>query len=76
MNVRLRADDFRILEAGAILDESSVAEYVKPMIDGLIESLRTDPAVADFLRLRAEVAAKKAGKLTSLEKRRQHGEGA
>jgi hypothetical protein len=75
VNVRLPADDFRVLEAGAILEAASVAEYVKPMLDSAIRELRNDPAVLNFLRMRAERAAQKEGTLTPLAGRRRRDEG-
>jgi uncharacterized protein (DUF1778 family) len=74
LNIRLDIDDYRVLDAAAWLDDTSVAEFVRPALSRLIIELRRDPEVSKAIRLRTERAARKEGKLTSLHDRRDAGE--
>ena len=60
-----------MIEAAAILDGESVAEFLKPLFDEVAARAREDEDVQDFLRMKAERAAVKQGKLSSLAKHRR-----
>jgi hypothetical protein len=75
INVRLPDDAVKVLEAAAYIEGGlSVAEYVRPFLDQRVAELAEDPAVQTAMRLQAERAAKREGKLTDIESRRSHGE--
>jgi len=70
INVRLPAEAARYIEAAAALDDQSVAEFLKPMFDEVVGRAKKDKHVQEFLRMKAERAAQKEGKLTDLGDRR------
>jgi hypothetical protein len=74
INVRLPASIVGTIEAAAILEEVSIAEYLKPVLEGIADSLKDDPSVQTIIRLRAERAAQKEGKLSPIGSRRRAGE--
>jgi hypothetical protein len=61
------------LEAAAILEEESIAEFLKPHLDSLVAELGEDRYVQAFIRLRAERAAQKEGKLSSIDRKKRSG---
>lgn len=74
LNIRLRLDDFYVLDAAAWLDDESVAEFVRPKLDQWIQELRNESEVAAAIRLRAEHTARKEGKLSRIDSRRHESE--
>jgi hypothetical protein len=73
INVRLADEAVKVLEAAAYLEGGlSVAEYVRPVLDQLVGQLAEDSAVKTAMRLRAERAAKREGKLADIGIRRAH----
>jgi hypothetical protein len=73
INVRLPTTVVGTIEAAAILEELSIAEYLKPVLEGLADSLKEDPSVQTIIRLRAERAAQKEGKLSPIGSKRRVG---
>jgi uncharacterized protein (DUF1778 family) len=73
VNVRLPAKMVATIEAAAILEEESIAEFLKPHLDELVAQLDKDPAVQTIIRLRAERAAQKEGKLAPISQKKQSG---
>jgi hypothetical protein len=71
INVRLPANVVGVIEAAAILEELSTAEYLKPVLEDLAGSLKEDPSVQTIIRLRAERAAQKEGKLSPIDSKRR-----
>ena len=62
-----------VLDAAASAEEASVAEFLKPHLDTLVKELEGDSDVEDILRIRAARAARKEGKLSSIDQRRSEG---
>jgi hypothetical protein len=75
INVRLPIETIEVLETAAYLEGmSSVPELIRKIVDLEAGRLRRDPHVQEVLRARAERAAMREGKLSSLEARRRQGE--
>ncbi|HEV7495003.1 hypothetical protein [Baekduia sp.] len=70
LNIRVRNEDFDVLAAAAWLDGESVAEFVRPRLEQWIQELRNDSEIAAAIRLQAERAARKEGKLSRIASRR------
>ena len=54
MNVRLSPADAEVLAAIAFLNDRSVAEVVRPVIENFLREQQDDPAVRATLSLRAD----------------------
>jgi len=75
INVRLPIETVEVLETAAYLEGmSSVPELIRTIVDLEAARLRRDPHVQEVLRARAERAAMREGKLSSLESWRRQGE--
>jgi hypothetical protein len=73
INVRLPAEDVRVLEAASFLHDQSIAEYLKPVLLELIRELRKDPLVRQMLETKAVAAARREGSVAVMESARRRG---
>lgn len=71
INVRLPARMVAVLDAAASAEEASIAEILKPHLDKLVVELEGDPDVNDILRIRADRAARKEGKVSSIDQKKR-----
>jgi hypothetical protein len=76
INIRLPAKQVRSIETAAFLEDQSIAEYLKPVIDELVARIDEDPAIQTTNRLKAEKAAKREGKLSTIDEKRRTGRSA
>jgi hypothetical protein len=74
LNLRLPPEWFEVLGIAAVLDDATIAEYVKEMIGQLVASLRLDEDVAVMLRRKAKRSAKRPGNVARLDDRREEKE--
>jgi uncharacterized protein (DUF1778 family) len=73
INVRMPADDVGVFEVAAFLEQQSVAEFLKPMLQQLASELRTDPLISATIESRAVKVAQKDGSLARLHDQRRRG---
>lgn len=70
LNIRLADKDIAVLEAASFLQAHPLPDLVRSVLLDRVAALSADPLVQQALRLRAEDAAIKEGKVTPLKRRR------